>query len=280
MNSEHSIASLCAVLQVSPSGYHAWLKRASTPGPRARANGLLAEEIKTIHSSSRQTYGSPRVVAELRVRGCRHGRNRVSRLMRQAGLRGRQKGRYRVRTTDTNHDHPVAPNLLPAAPPPTAPNQIWVADITYIQTREGWLYLAGVLDLYSRRLVGWAMSEWIDTQLALDALQMALTHRQPPASLLFHTDRGSQYAAADFRAALKAASLTPSMSRKGNCYDNASMESFWSTLKLELVFRRDFPNHHSARAHIFDYIEVFYNRQRSHTSLNGLSPAAFESLNP
>lgn len=175
--------------------------------------------------------------------------------------------------------HPIAPNRLAEAPAPTAPNQIWVADITYIETREGWLYLAGVLDLYSRKIVGWAMSEWIDTPLVLGALNMALQHRQPTAQLLFHSDRGVQYASGDFREALARANLLPSMSRKGNCYDNAFMESFWSTLKLELVYRRDFTTHSQARAAIFDYIEAFYNRQRRHSALDFLSPADFETKN-
>jgi len=182
----------------------------------------------------------------------RHGRQRIAPILRQAGLCGRQKGRYRVQTTDSNHDHPIAPNHLAEAPAPTAPNQIWVADITYIETREGWLYLAGVLDIYSRKIVGWAMSEWIDTPLVLSALTMALQHRQPTAQLLFHSDRGVQYASGDFRAALAQANLLPSMSRKGNCYDNAA---------------------------IFDYIETFYNRQRRHSALDFLSPTNFETKN-
>ena len=199
--------------------------------------------------------------------------------MKSRGICGRQKGRYRVQTTDSNHDHPIAPNHLAEAPQATAPNQIWVADITYIPTAEGWLYLAGVLDLHSRRIVGWAMSPTIDSALVLSALTMATLHRTPPPGLLFHTDRGVQYAAGNFRAALKAAGLIASMSRRGNCYDNASMESFWSTLKLELVYRGKFTSRTHARSEIFDFIEVFYNRQRRHTSLGGLSPAQFELKN-
>ena len=194
-------------------------------------------------------------------------------------LNSRQKGRYRVQTTDSNHDHPIAPNRLAEAPATTAPDQIWVADITYIQTDEGWLYLAGVLDLHSRRIVGWAMSPAIDSALVLSALSMAVLHRQPPPGLLFHSDRGVQYAAGNFRAALKAAGLVASMSRRGNCYDNAYMESFWSTLKLELVYRTRFTSRSKATSEIFDFIEVFYNRQRRHTSLGGLSPAQFELKN-
>ena len=277
MKHEHSLPMLCELLLVSRSGYYQWRQRGLNPGPRAQEDQSLAAEVEAIHTRYRQVYGSPRIVRELRVQGRRHGRRRIARLMRQKGLCGRQKGRYRVQTTDSNHDHPVAPNRLAEAPTPTAPNQIWVADITYIETGEGWLYLAGVLDLYSRKLVGWSMSEWIDTPLVLNALNMAVCHRQPPPDLLFHSDRGVQYASGDFRAALAQASLVPSMSRRGNCYDNAAMESFWSTLKLELVYRRDFATHSQARAAIFDYIEAFYNRQRRHSALDFQSPVDFEA---
>ena len=270
MRNDHAIARLCENLQVSPSGFYDWDRRRLAPGFRTLEDQALAEQITAIHTESRQTYGSPRIAAELRARGQRHGRNRIARLM---------KGRHRVRTTDSNHGHPIAPNRLAEAPRTTAPNQIWVADITYIPTAEGWLYLAGVLDLHSRRIVGWAMGPAIDSALVLAALAMATLHRTPPPGLLFHTDRGVQYAAGNFRAALGAAGLVASMSRRANCYDNAAMESFWSTLKLELVYRRVFGNHRDARAEIFDFIEVFYNRQRRHTSLGGLSPADFELLN-
>ena len=257
MKIDHAILTLCQLLEVSPSGFYDWQQRRDHPGPRAVADQTLAGQITTIFAGSRQTYGSPRIQQSLGQQGCRHGRNRIARLMRTAGLCGRQKRRYRVQTTDSKHDHPIAPNRLAEAPKATAPNQIWVADITYIQTQEGWLYLAAILDLYSRKIVGWAMSERIDTALVAAALRMALLHRQPPAKLLFHSDRGVQYASGDFRHALQAAKLVPSMSRKGNCYDNATMESFWSTLKWELVYRRKFTNHHQARTAIFDYIECF-----------------------
>jgi transposase InsO family protein len=279
MKNDFSILSLCRTLEVSTSGYYDWHQRQVCPGPRALENQTLAQEIGLIHAQSRHTYGSPRVMHELRKKGQRHGRHRIARLMKEKGLCGRQKGRHRVRTTDSNHDHPIAPNRLAQAPRATAPNQLWVADITYIETAEGWLYLAGVLDLYSRKIVGWAMSERIDTSLVLKALAMALVHRAPPANLLFHSDRGVQYASGDFRHALGQASLLASMSRKGNCYDNATMESFWSTLKLELVYRCLFPTRARARAEIFDYIEVFYNRQRTHSSLDYNSPVDFETLN-
>jgi len=280
MKGDYSILALCSNLEVSPSGYYDWLNRRTCPGPRAVENQALAKAIDTLHVQSRQTYGSPRLVQELRKEGRRHGRNRIARLMKQAGLFGRQKGRYRVQTTESNHDQPIAPNRLAEAPKATAPNQLWVADITYIPTQEGWLFLAAILDLYSRKIVGWAMSERIDTALVLKALGMALLHRNPPPhQLLLHSDRGVQYASADYRQALAQAGLMASMSRKANCYDNASMESFWSTLKVELVYRRNFVGHRQARSEIFDYIECFYNRRRSHSALNYRSPVDFELLN-
>jgi transposase InsO family protein len=279
MKSDYPILSLCANLEVSPSGYYDWQRRRTTPGPRARQNQMLALQIEVIHAQSRATYGSPRIVDTLRKQGARHGRNRVARLMHQAGICGRQKDRYRVQTTDSNHDHPIAPNLMAQAPAAAAPNQIWVGDITYIQTEEGWLYLAAILDRYSRKIVGWAMSERIDTALVLKAFNMALLHRQPTSKILFHSDRGVQYASADYRHALTHAGLVASMSRKGNCYDNATMESFWSTLKLELVYRSHFASRSQAQSQIFDYIERFYNRQRAHSALNFHSPVDFENQN-
>lgn len=279
MKAHHSIPLLCVTLSVSPSGYYAWRQRRRAPGRRAMENQTLTQQIQEIHGQSRKTYGSPRVVAALRQQGSRHGRNRISRLMREAGLCGRQKGRYRVQTTDSSHDQPIAPNRLAQAPKATAPNQIWVGDITYIETQEGWLYLAAILDLYSRKIVGWAMSEHIDTTLVLKAFDMAILHRQPSGQTLFHSDRGVQYASADYRQALAQSGLLASMSRKANCYDNAAMESFWSTLKLELVYRSSFASRSQARSQIFDYIETFYNPQRSHTALNFRSPIDFENLN-
>jgi transposase InsO family protein len=279
MRNDYPLLALCANLAVSPSGYYDWKKRRATPGPRALANQALAQAIHVIHTRSRQTYGSPRIVAELRKQGRRHGRHRVARLMHAAGLYGRQRGRYRVHTTDSNHAEPIAPNRLVVAPKATAPNQIWVGDITYIETQEGWLYLAAILDLYSRKIVGWAMSQRIDTALVLQALAMARRHRQPPRELLFHSDRGVQYASGDYRRTLAQAGLIASMSRTGNCYDNATMESFWSSLKLELVYRRTFASHDQARTAIFDYIECFYNRQRIHSALGYFSPVDFELQN-
>jgi transposase InsO family protein len=279
MKIDYPVRRLCLYLKVSPSGFYDWEQRQVHPCARALENQSLAQEIDQIHRRSRQTYGAPRVEQELRKKGRCHGRNRVARLMKEKGLCGRQKARYRVRTTDSNHDQPIAPNRLAEAPKATAPNQLWVADITFIETKEGWLYLAAILDLYSRKIVGWAMSERIDTVLVLNALAMALLHRCPPAKLLFHTDRGVQYASGDYRQALGDAGLIASMSRHGNCYDNATMESFWATLKLELVYRTRFDTRLQARVQIFDYIETFYNRQRAHSALGFHSPVDFELLN-
>lgn len=279
MKTPHPIRSLCQALEVSPSGYYDWFNRQAHPGPRAQANARLAQQILPIHRQSRKTYGSPRIQRELSPAGHSHGRHRIARLMRQQGLWGRAKGRFRVCTTDSHHDQPIAPNRLPDLPTPSAPNQIWVGDITYIPTQEGWLYLAGILDLYSRRLAGWALSEHIDTPLVLAAWGMAQTQRQPSAGLVFHSDRGVQHASHDYRQALQNAQAIASMSRKGNCYDNAAMESFWSTLKHELIYRRDFKTRAEARQAIFDFIEVFYNRQRLHSSLGYRSPVDFENQN-
>ena len=279
MKNDHPILRLCLHLEVSASGYYDWQRRRISPGLRAVEDQALTQEIDQIHRRSRQTYGAPRIEKELRKKGRCHGRNRVARLMKDKGLCGRQKGRYRVQTTDSNHDQPIAPNRLAQAPKATGPNQLWVADITYIQTKEGWLYLAAILDLYSRKIVGWAMSERIDSVLVLKALAMALLHRHAPAHVLLHTDRGVQYASSDYRKALRQAGLIASMSRRGNCYDNAAMESFWSTLKLELVYRCCFDTRAQARSQIFDYIETFYNRQRAHSALDYLSPVDFELKN-
>lgn len=279
MKQEQPVRKLCQVLEVSPSGYYDWRRRQTQPGPRAQENAQLLTEIIRIHHDSRQTYGSPRVQQHLARDGRRHGRNRIARLMRQQQLCGRSPRRWRVVTTDSRHDQPIAPNRLPELPPPSAPNQIWVGDITYVATDEGWLYVAGILDLYSRCLAGWAMSERIDAQLVLSAWNMAQTQRRPAAGPVFHSDRGVQYASQDFRAALAQTQALASMSRKGNCYDNAAMESFWSTLKQELVHRRQFQSRAQARQAIFEFIEVFYNRQRLHSALGYRSPFDFEKQN-
>jgi len=278
LKNEHSISALCAAFVVSPSGYYDWCRRQSQPGLRAQEDQQLKAQIVRIHQDSRQTYGSPRIQVCLRKLGQRHGRNRLGRLMRQAGVWGRQRRRYRVVTTDSKHDQPIAPNRLASLDAPDRQDQIWVADITYISMAQGYVYLAAILDLYSRRIVGWALSENIDTALIMAAWNMARAHRQPPAGLIFHSDRGVQYASGQYRQALQAAQAIASMSRKANCYDNAIMEAFWSTLKLELIYRRPqkFADLQEARAAVFEYIEVFYNRQRLHSALGFTSPANFE----
>ena len=267
---------LCQAFEVTPSGYYDWCRRQEQPCERQQQDQRLKAQIERIHKQSRQTYGAPRVQMELRSHGQRHGRNRIARLMREQDLCGRQKKRYRVQTTQSKHPEPIAPNRLAQAPVPTGPDQLWAADITYVETAAGWVYVAAILDHYSRQIVGWAVSQKIDTALVLLALSMALTHRQPPAGLIFHSDRGVQYASAEYRRALATAGLVSSMSRKANCYDNATMEAFWSTLKLELIYRRHFEDAGQLRRALFDYIEVFYNRQRLHSALGYRTPASFE----
>lgn len=277
MKTGYPIRRLCESLNVAASGYYDWQHRQRQPGRRSLENAALRQQIQQVHQDSRQTYGSPRIHQVLRRRGHSCGRNRIARLMRQAQLAGRQRRRYRVQTTHSQHPHPIAPNRLAAQSPPTRPNQVWVADITYIPTAEGWLYLAGVLDLYSRKLVGWAMGAQLDTRLVLASWQMALDRRHPKGQLLFHSDRGCQYASNEFRQALQTHHAVASMSRTANCYDNATMESFWSTLKHELIYRATFRTRAEASAAIFEFIEVFYNQTRLHSSLDYLSPVDFEN---
>jgi len=279
MKAEYPVRTLCEALELAPSGYYGWKQRTTHPGKRAAENAQLLVDVERIFQDNRQTYSSPRIQRSLAQQGRKHGRNRIARLMRQKRLCGRAKPKYRVQTTDSNHDLPIAPNLLAHCPDPSGPNQVWVTDITFIPTAEGWLYLAGIMDLFSRRIVGWAMQPSMDEGLVLASWKMALNHRQPPAQLLVHSDRGSQYASSAFRRALKDANAQASMSRKGNCYDNATMESFWSTLKLELIFRTTFQTRSQAQIAIFAYIETFYNRKRLHSSLNYSSPIDFESKN-
>jgi putative transposase len=274
LSGEHDIKLLCETLMVSRSGYYAWLKAAETP--KAKRDEALRVQVEEVHRQSRGTYGSPRVAAALRAKGHRVGRHRVARMMRRCGLRGRQKARYRVQTTDSRHHHPIAPNRL-AETVATKPDQVWVSDLTYVPTAEGWLYVAGVLDRCTRRLVGWAMGSSLDTSLPMAALMMALNSRRPAPGLIHHSDRGVQYASSPYRTALEAHGLVASMSRKGNCYDNAAMESFWSSLKNELVHRRRFLTRQEARTAIFDYIEGFYNRTRLHSAIGYQSPLDYES---
>jgi transposase InsO family protein len=276
MHSDYSISELCEALVVSRSGYHDWDHR--MPGTRAQANAALLPLITQAHQESRQTYGSPRITRWLRQQGHRCGRMRVARLMRQAGLSHRLRRRFRpMSLTDSNHDLPLAPNLMAHRMPTLKADAVWVADITYIPTLEGWLYVAGVLDRCTRRCVGWAFDDTLATTLPLAALDMALTQRKPPVGLVHHSDRGVQYASAAYRQRLAQAGVVPSMSRRGNCYDNAMMESFWSTLKRELVHRCCFATRAQARAAIFEWIEVFYNRMRFHSALGFKSPVDFET---
>jgi transposase InsO family protein len=274
MKDEHSLAALCATLGVSRPGYYRW--KDAEPGSRAREDAELSAEIRGVHEEHRGAYGSPRVMRALRERGLRHGRKRIARLMRAGGLRGKRPRRLVPRTTQSGHAEPIAPNRLAEAPKPTAPNQVWVSDITYVRTAEGWLYVAAILDLYSRRIVGWATGASLAAELVLAALAMALLHRRPPAGLLYHSDRGVQYACGDFRTALADAHLIASMSRKGNCYDNAAMESFWSSFKRECA-DTVFPTRRDGTSAAFEYIETFYNRVRLHSALDYQSPVDFEN---
>jgi putative transposase len=267
---------MCSTLGVSRSGFYAWLKRQDDECPRVRENRRLTARITEIHTESRQTYGAPRIHAALQRSGETCGLNRVVRLMKAAGIRAYAHKKFRVSTTDSNHSLPIAENLLEGCFYAGSLNEIWVADITYIPTGEGWLYLASILDLCSRKIVGWSLQATMKTKLVLAALEMALGSRRPPAGLIHHSDRGSQYAAKAYRDALDEHGLVPSMSGKGNCYDNAVKESFFHTLKTELVHRQQYPTREKARASIFEYIEVFYNRQRLHSSLDYRSPVEFE----
>jgi len=276
MQSEYSVDQLCRTLSVTRSGYHAWAGR--RPGPRAQANAALLPFIEQAHEESRQTYGSPRVHRWLQQRGHACGRHRIARLMRAACLRSQTRRRFRpMSLTDSNHDLPIAPNRLRDVTMPLRRDAVWVADITYVATDEGWLYVAGVLDRHTRRCIGWAMDQTLATTLPLAALEMALAHRQPPAGLVHHSDRGVQYASENYRQRLARAGVVPSMSRRGNCYDNAMMESFWSTMKRELIHRHHFATRADARAAIFEWIEIFYNRERLHSALGFKSPVDFET---
>ena len=271
---EFPVNVMCAVLEVSRSGYYAWRKRPESPRAQQRTRRLVA--IRTAHAQSRRVYGSPRVHAALRATGEACCVNTVARLMREDGLRAKARKKFRV-TTNSSHDLPVAENLLGRDFSASAPNLKWVADITYIPTGEGWLYLGTELDLHSRRLVGWAMSERIDADLVIAALKMAIEQRQPPAGLIHHSDRGGQYASRRFRELLEAHGMKASMSRKADVYDNAVMESCFGTLKKELVHDATYATRAEARQAIFEYIEVFYNRQRRHSTLDYRSPAEYEA---
>ena len=270
------IAVLCRVLELSPSGYYA--SRTRPASPHSLHDLDLAARIRAAHEASKGRYGSPRVHAELRENGEKVSRKRVARLMQEGGLAGRIRRRFRA-TTDSNHAFPIAPNLLARDFTATAPNQVWVTDITAIGTHQGWLYLAAILDLFSRRIVGWATSENVDRHLALAALEMAVRERDPGKGLVHHSDRGSTYASGDYRKALRIRGITCSMSRKGDCWDNAVAESFFATLKREVEDIDRFESRPQAALTIDDYIDDFYNIQRRHSTIDYKSPIEFELMN-
>jgi putative transposase len=264
---------MCRVLAVSPGGYYDW--RGRPQSARTGRREALVVAIKAIHGQVKARYGSPRVHAELVARGMPCCVNTVARLMRTHGIAAKTRRKFRV-TTDSNHDRPVAENVVNRQFQPQEADRTWTADITYIATGEGWLYLAAVEDLYSKRIVGWSMGERIDSRLVVDALEMALSRRQPGVGLVAHSDRGSQYASEHYQRLLAGREITCSMSRRGNCWDNAPMESFFASLKKELTRGEVFATRAEARAGLFEYIEVFYNRLRRHSSLGYLSPAEYE----
>ena len=268
-----SVPLMCRMLGVSRSGYYGW--RVRPPSKRERIDATLTERIRQIHQRSRRTYGYPRVHAELQAMGIRCGRKRVARLMRKAGLKGCLRGRKK-RTTRRDGGAVPAPDLVRRNFAAVTPNRLWVADITYVKTDQGFLYLAFVLDAYSRRLVGWAMATHLRTELVVDALQMALWRRKPTAGLIHHSDQGVQYTSLSFGKRLEEAGIIPSMGRVGSAYDNALAESFIATLKTELLYRHSWPTRESARTAIFEYLEGFYNRYRLHSALGYRSPADFE----
>jgi putative transposase len=270
---EFRVNKMCRVLEVSPSGLYAWACR--TESDRARANRELVSKIRIAFDKSRKTYGSPRMTTELVEAKVRCSENRVARLMRVNGIRAIGKRKYRA-TTHSKHAHPVAENLLNREFSVDRPNAVWLSDITYIWTSEGWLYLAAVMDLYSRLSVGWSMGSRVNADLTLDALCQGIHRRKVRPDLMHHSDRGSQYASGDYQELIKKTRMICSMSRKGDCWDNAPMESFFATLKAELVYRERFKTRQEAKAKIFEYIEVFYNRQRRHSSLGNQSPVDFE----
>jgi putative transposase len=271
--SEFGVKQLCGVLKVSRSGYYAWLKR--LPSKRQRANENLKAKIQQIWAAKRQTYGSPRIYAELREAGMKLSRKRVARLMQELGLKIKKPKPFKPKTTVSDPKHSFAPNHLARDFQATAPNQKWLVDITYVATQEGWLYVAGVLDLYSRKIVGLAMDRHMHSELVERALTSAQGLRKPKKGLLHHSDRGSQYTGKAYRKCLRKLKAKVSMSAKGDCWDNAPMESFWATLKREAAFYT-FTTRAEARAVIFDYVMVFYNRQRRHSSLGYISPEEFE----
>ncbi|ADE12565.1 IS3 family transposase [Sideroxydans lithotrophicus] len=269
---EYRVSSLCRVMQVSRSGYYTWRDR---PAKSDAPQNELLSQIRRVHMQSRQAYGAKKTWLALKSRGVTCGKHSVARLRKQAGIEARRKRRFRI-TVENHATAPAAPNLVQQQFRVDHPNRIWVGDMTYIRTRQGWLYLAILLDLYSRRVVGWSMSDRPDLALILNALDMALEQRQPRAGLIHHTDQGPIYAARKYRERMAAHGIQPSMSAKGNAYDNAVAESFFGNLKNEVIHHIDFESRDTARAAVFDYIELFYNRSRMHQSLGYVSPVEFE----
>ena len=272
---EFPVEVCCEVLEVSRSGYYAWLDRPASARQTRREE--LTRKVRAAHQENRGVYGSPRVARVLKAGGETACQNTVAKVMREAGIRAKTKRKFVPRTTDSSHARPVARNLLGRDFAADLPDRKWAADITYVPTGEGWLYLAAVIDLCSRKVVGWSMAEHMRTDLVSDALKMALARRRPGEGLLHHSDRGSQYASDDYRHLLQSHGIDCSMSGKGDCWDNAAMESFFATLKTELVNHEDYATREEARASVFEYIEVFYNRKRLHSSLGYLSPEQFEA---
>jgi transposase InsO family protein len=277
LSREESVADLCALLDVARSGYYAWLKGRSSA--RARSNQLLLAAIRQAFKDNRGNYGSPRITATLRAQGQKANHKRVERLMRQEGLQGRSSRPRKVRTTDSDHAEPIAPNLLLNRGDPTKIDEVWVTDITYIPTAQGWLFLAAVMDLYSRQILGWSLWENLEAGGPLQALARALHKRGHPRGVIHHSDRGVQYASALYRQQLQRSGLIASMSRKGNCYDNAAMEAFWSTLKREALSASADWSKDRVRREVFEFIEATYNRRRLHSSLGHQSPVDFETIN-
>jgi putative transposase len=269
----YPITRMCNVLEVSENGYYNWRKRGKSQ--RKRDDEQLVSRIEDAYHDNRGVYGSPRIHAELKGQGIHCGRKRIARLMRERNISAGRK-RRKAQKTDSNHDSPIAPNLLERDFTADTPNKKWMTDMTFIATREGWLYLAGVIDAYSRRLIGWAMGSEHDSELVKQALHMALVVRQPGAGLVHHSDRGSEYASKSYQEMLHQHNIQISMSRKGDCYDNAVIESFWGTLKEECFSLEIFHTRNEAKTAIFEYIEVFYNRKRKHSSLGYLSPVDYE----
>jgi putative transposase len=269
---------MCQILKVSRSGFYAWQKRPESP--KAFRKQEVIEQIRNVHAKSHGIYGSPRVTLDLAEQGIKTCVNTVAKYMQEAGICSKIKRRFRVSTTDSRHDCPIAPNLLDRQFEASAPNQKWCCDITYIPTAEGFLYLAAVIDVFSRRIVGWSMADHLRAELCTEALTMAIVRRKPQAGLMHHSDRGVQYACQEYRQVLQEHGLIASMSRTGDCYDNALMESFWGSLKTEWTHHELYPTRAEAKASVFWYMEVFYNRQRRHSAIGYMSPELFEaSLN-